>query len=259
MHRMLIPTALGAFGLGALVSWAVTADLNERRLVETLEGTLKIIDDKQTYIGLQKDYIGYLQGLIGQYKTGEVVPESIGPDPNQSTIDEVEALDVEEDPIPEGETPEETRTNLQNIINTYTADPDSQVDIDRFIDLAVDIEHEPSPPFVISREDYAYDEEGDSFEKITLQYYHRDRIVLDGDEDPVDVAQIVGWRNLSQFGGVSGDPDVVFVRNRRLETDFEVVKEDDRSLPLHVQFGMEREEFRVNKAAGLIRLPREDE
>jgi hypothetical protein len=72
------------------------------------------------------------------------------------------------------------------------------------------------------------------------------------------VGNTLGWKNLSQFGGESGDPDTVFIRNQRLETDFEVVRDDESPLPLHIQYGMGKEEFKVNKAAGTLRLRDED-
>jgi hypothetical protein len=84
--------------------------------------------------------------------------------------------------------------------------------------------------------------------------------LLDDDNDPVDdIAGMIGWRSLSNFGGESGDPDVVFVRNDRLLSDFEVVRDDESELPLHVKYGMSEEEFKTNKAAGTLKLRREDE
>lgn len=240
--------ATGFFGLGALVAWAITADKYDRRV------------DMAYMIGYASADAAASLKLHDQ----EYVNDGETENPNQISLLEEDLREIsvpeeiDEDVIPVGETPEETRSNLQNLIDTYTADPDAQAE---FADIASRAEeYDKVPPFVISREDYAYDEEGEHHEKITLTYYPRDRVLLDDDEDPIDdIPAQVGWRSLSQFGGTSGDPDVVFVRNRRLMTDYEVVKEESQELPLHVKYGMDKEEFRVNKAAGLIKLRQEDE
>jgi hypothetical protein len=268
MQSKLIVTAVGTFGIGALVGWAVTADILENRFKRERA-------DYDQLLGNKTQHIWALQDRLESRSVGEI---TVSVDPNQQElvwarekpvmsieIDEdkihvyspAETVEQEESEVPEGETPEETRTNLQKLIDQYTADQDAQ---ERFGNLAYGVEGENSPPFVISKAVYAWDDEGEHYEKITLTYFPRDRVLLDDDEDPIeDVAAIVGWRSLSQFGGESEDPDVVFVRNRRLQTDFEVVKEDGAQLPLHVKYGMEKEEFRVNKAAGLIRLRQEDD
>jgi len=248
MQRKLVVTALGALGFGALAGWAVTADIYEHRLTKAKEDFDYTLGKRTADIlGLQH----HLDKALGI--DIDDVPET---NPNQMSTDEI-IEEVAEDEVPEGETPEQTRSNLQSIIDNYTADPQAQQD---FADMATIVEHDNAPPFVISRDTYAYDEEGDSYEKITLTYFPRDRVLLDDDESPIpDVARMVGWRNLSQFGGESQDPDVVFIRNRHMETDFEVVKEDDTPLPLHVKYGMEKEEFRANKAAGLIKFRQEDD
>lgn len=119
------------------------------------------------------------------------------------------------------------------------------------------------PPKVISLEEYnnhGEDDEGEDYAKVTLTYYPKAQVLLDEDQEPIDdVEAYVGWRALSQFGGMSGNADVVYVRNRRMETDFEVERETEADLPLHVQFGMPHMEFESNRAAGKIKLREEDE
>lgn len=174
----------------------------------------------------------------------------------------VEAVTVEEELreagiIPEGETLEETTSNLQAIIDQYTNNPN---DRDEFVAAALEPPSQrDAAPFVIPKETFAWDDEGDEYDKKTLTYFPQQRLLLDEEEEIIDdVPQIVGWRNLSRFGDESGDADTVFVRNRKLRTDFEVVRELEAKPPLHVAYGMDRETFRANRAAGLIRLRPED-
>jgi len=247
MQRKLFVTALGAFGFGALAGWAVTADIYEKRMKQETAQLDELVANKTEHIWALQDRIEYLTRN----------DEAANGDPNQISTDELIETQGEIE-LPEDETPEETRTNLQRLIDTYTADPDAQ---EEFVNMTTQsTEDDNAPPFVISRATYAWDEEGEHFDKITLTYYPRDRVLLDDEEDPIkDVVRTVGWRSLSQFGGESEDPDVVFIRNRRMETDFEVIKDEETPLPLHVKYGMEKEEFRANKAAGLIKFRQEDD
>lgn len=253
---MLISTALGSFGLGALVSWAVVSDRAERNHKVEFDLYRQLVQIKN----LQLAELGQAVEELRQSRQVVNMESNIAV-PIEEIKEEEEVEEEEEEPVDlYGETEEETRTNLQRIINEYSLTGEQAPEIERVAALAA--ERNETQPFVISRESFAYDEDYDNYDKITLTYYSRDRVLLDSEEDVIttdDVARMVGWRNLSQFGGESGDPDVVFVRNHRLRVDFEVVREEDTPLPLHVTYGMEKEEFRVNKAAGLIKLRPEDD
>lgn len=148
------------------------------------------------------------------------------------------------------------RSNLQAMIDKYTMDHDDNVNFITQTDIAGEVDN--TPPFVISQALYASDpDEGDIYDKITVTYYERDRVLLDDDQDPIDqkeIPRMVGWNNLSRFGDQSGEMDTVFVRCRRLRTDFEVVRETEEPLPAHVQFGMGKEEFETHKASGLLKF-----
>jgi len=263
MQKKLIAVALGAFGYGAALGWAITADINERKLKEEREGYDWLLKEKTEHIWALQQRIEHDWATRNEFTT--VVDEV---DPNQTELMDIYVHESNEpiktvvevtpdvDVSPVEETVEETRSNLQKIIDTYTSTEDSKT----FVDMMEHAyEDDNSPPFVISRSDYAWDEEGENYTKITLTYYPRDRVLLDDEEDPVeDVARTIGWRNLNHFGGISEDPEVVFIRNRKMTTDFEVIKEEGQ-LPLHVKYGMDKEEFRANRAAGVIKLRQEDD
>jgi hypothetical protein len=271
MQSKLIVTAVGAFGFGALVGWAVTADIAENRLFRERK-------EYDEFIGRKTEHIWALQDRLDNNSNQSSGVVRIEIDPNQQELiglndwnvdqpTKAMKLEIDESKVlvytPEDvelkqETQEEKRTNLEKLIEAYTANQDAQ---DEFVDMAEkSIDNENSPPYIISRDVFAWGDEGENYGKNTLTYFPRDRVLLDEDEDPIeDIANTVGWRNLTQFGSESEDPNVVFIRNRRLEADFEVVKEDERQLPLHVKYGMEKDEFYANKAAGLIKLRQEDD
>lgn len=246
MNIKLISAGAGTFAFGALVGWALTADYFENRLKEQAENERIKIDRYRSRLNREEILRENAEALVAL--NGEKAPEDVS--------DETEVTD-DDDEVSEEKT-EEIRSNLQGLIDKYTSDPDV---VEAFVDTSVrTLNNDRTPPFVISRAKYSWDEEeGDDYSKITLTYYRRHRILLDEDDEAIDdVAGTVGWKSLSQFGGESEDPNVVFVRNRRLLTDFEVVLDEENEIPLHIKYGMGKEEFNTGRAAGIIRLRAED-
>lgn len=252
MHRF-IYAALGV-GAGAAVSWAVTADIYEKKAKEERFAYAQLLADKTEHIWALQQRLD--NPLI------EHVDELPGQLPIDAFEEKVEtAVQELKDELPVEEPTEDTGTpigpNVQTLIDEYTADPDAQEHFAQQTRAAAESEH--SAPYVISRDEYAYGPDGEHYEKITLTYYPRERVLLDDDDPVTNIVGDIGWKNLNQFGGISEDPEVVYIRNDRMETDFEVVKEEDAPLPLHIKYGMDKEEFRVNKAAGTLKLREEDE
>lgn len=80
---------------------------------------------------------------------------------------------------------------------------------------------EPPFPFEISRAQYGeLAEEG--FQMISVTYYADDRVLCENDDPIRDVQGTVGTLSPLAFGGASGDPNIRYVRNRRLRVDFEI-------------------------------------
>ncbi len=234
MTPKVIAFGISCFGLGAVVGWAVTRYRVDKKVKDTDES----VEAMSTLLRKRTIQLATVQSEL-----------------DEATRD-ADIFDGQNDDeeVPEDETIDETREKLQSLISEYTGNPDEGAS---FAERAVrSMEPDYTPPFVISREKYAWDEEeGDEYDKITLTYFPKSRVLLDDDKDPIDdVDSTIGWKSLNQFGGESGDPDVVFVRNRRMLVDYEVVREDDDELPLHVKYGMSHDEFATNEAAGLIRF-----
>ena len=294
MQSKLVAMGAGVFGFGALLSWAITADHYENKMKSNQKILLQLlrrqnqeildltraqflppmavdpsiepiswdeIDDEavKNAAALQKERLSSDEDsdesveIVAAIDPSVVDVETVEVEAPAQTEAELEAEEVSDAII------EERRTNLQKLIDSYTSDPDTR---DEFVAKAArSIAHQDlPPPYVISRETYAHDPDGDgdSYAKITLFYHQKDRVLIDDDEDLIeDIDGYVGWRSLNQFGGESGDPDTVFVRNDRLLTDFEVVREEGDP-PIHIRYGMSREEFRSNKAAGNIKFRDED-
>lgn len=76
--------------------------------------------------------------------------------------------------------------------------------------------------YVISLEEFQ--EEQETYEKTTLTWYQKDGVLIDEDDTPIrDVNRTVGMYFKDHFGYKSEDPHIVYVRNNRLQHDFEIV------------------------------------
>ena len=79
---------------------------------------------------------------------------------------------------------------------------------------------EVAQPYVISPYDFG---EIDEFHTISLTYY-ADGVLEDDEQNIVtDVDELIGEKSLTTFGEY--EDDSVFVRNERLQTDFEILKD----------------------------------
>lgn len=283
MDYKTIGIAAGFFGLGAVVSWAVTADIYAQKISEMVDENLEMAH----YVGLAEKEMQELAAYMEPHLASKVESETS----DLTSSEQIEAMkpegwDSEPIEIPDDdvviETPEEkaynerieqaiqddleheaqteeVRKNLQRLIDQYSPDEEQA---ENFVDATVKtFSRDHRPPFVIDQSEYAWSTgEAEDYSKITLTYYPRERLLLDDADEPIeDVADVVGWRSLSSFGKESGDPDTVFVRCPRLLTDFEIVRENEEQPPLHVRYGMPKVEFESQRAAGKIKFRPEDQ
>jgi uncharacterized protein YneF (UPF0154 family) len=87
------------------------------------------------------------------------------------------------------------------------------------------MEQEVGDIHVISLQEF---ESGESdYDQSTLTYWALDKILADEQDEKIeDVAGTIGDEALNQFGLRSGDPNVVHVRNKKLEHEFEIVRSE---------------------------------
>lgn len=80
-------------------------------------------------------------------------------------------------------------------------------------------------PYIVTDEEFMNDDTTRA--KISLEYFAVDDVLLDEDEQIIDnVEELVGADNLGRFGFRSNDVNVVYIRNDRLEMDFEVTRRE---------------------------------
>jgi hypothetical protein len=76
-------------------------------------------------------------------------------------------------------------------------------------------------PYVISVLEFGECEPG--WQQVSITLYKADWVLTDDKEQPIrDVHGTVGPLSLNGFGGISGNSSTRFIRNERLELDFEI-------------------------------------
>jgi hypothetical protein len=84
-------------------------------------------------------------------------------------------------------------------------------------------------PHIISAEEFSDFDPASGWQQLTITFYAADGVLVDDKEQPIrDMINTTGMINRLSFGGVSLDPAIMFIRNPRLEVEFEVVL-DSRS------------------------------
>lgn len=272
MNVKFIAAGAGLVAVGAVYAWAYTADRADQKRV-SLE---KMFDMAMEELGIKgrtiidlryelNDKIEELEQIHSMIDEEAGFTDEKNPEGEVSEISsegEIEWTSEEpevenNDEVVDEAAIEESRSHLQALISQYVP---SKEDEEVFVEkTSPATKTKYTPPFVITQEEYAWSEDVDDYAKITITYYPKYQVLLDEDEELIeDVDGCVGWRSLNRFGEDSGDADIVYVRNHRLEVDFEVVRETEEEIPLHVKYAMPKVEFISKRAAGKLRLAEED-
>lgn len=256
MNVKFIAQLTGAAGVGGFYAWAWTEDRAERRARRMADDYVALVEDVQKLISENVHLSGQLNSANDRIDDLEhrLIPE---PEDAPSLKELAEATPEADDEPTEAQLEAQT-TELKELIAPYVSDPAMQEDFMLQARASLRSEAVNEPPMVISADEYSHDEEGQDFEKLTVHYYGKHQTLLDEDDEAIpqnEIENVVGWRSLRRFGDKSGQPDVVFVRNRRLEIDYEVVLLEDDDLPLHVSYQMSKPEFDTMSKAGKLLLP----
>lgn len=109
-------------------------------------------------------------------------------------------------------------------VNVFTNDAVSDPNFDLEAEMAG---RSSDHPYIISKEEFFHNEV--EFDQTSITYYSGDGSLADEQEAEIPVTDpIVGDANLERFGYGSGDPRIVYIRNEKLQTDFEVALHDGK-------------------------------
>lgn len=103
---------------------------------------------------------------------------------------------------------------------------------------------DPNAITIISNDDFT--DNSDEYEVVELSYY-ADEIMIGEDENIIrDPEDIVGDDALVSFGMLSGDPDIVYVRNPKTRALYEIVR-------MSIKYAIDSEAERIVPRKGLKR------
>jgi hypothetical protein len=109
-------------------------------------------------------------------------------------------------------TPEDEEQQIESI------DSEEEVVEDEILDTPPD----ENAPHVISVQDYA---DGIGYSQTTLTYYEEEDVVTNSRGNPIrNPEKFLGEDSLLSFGQLSGDEDVVYVRNPDKKADYEILR-----------------------------------
>lgn len=119
---------------------------------------------------------------------------------------------------------EDPAEELRNVFVEAKDEPKPFVDLE-YEDILKNRDTEV--PYVLTQEEFLEAEPG--YDQVTITYYEGDDVLADEKDQIInDVDNTIGVGNLSHFGLYVGDPNLVYIRNERLELDFEVLKSDGK-------------------------------
>jgi hypothetical protein len=93
--------------------------------------------------------------------------------------------------------------------------------------VSVTVMDEFPEPYVIPQDQFFNSDSGYA-RNLTITYYTESNVVVDEADNMLDdetIERLIGRDNLSRFGQQSTDANVVYVRNERVKTDFEVIRD----------------------------------
>lgn len=211
-------------GIGGFIAWKIT----ERRLSVQFENELdeQVAAAKEFYQRVAK---------AGEFETPEGAVKALVPD---EVVEAVQSYQGREKPIPYNDPskivvadprpPVEVAVeNVEVVNNVFVEAAKTEGDDPRDWDYNAEIadrELNPDQPYTISFEEH--NENAPNHEQTTFMYYVQDDTLVDAQDKPVDNTDyFVGDDNLTRFGHGSHDPNVVYVRNDKIDMDFEIVRD----------------------------------
>lgn len=135
--------------------------------------------------------------------------------------------DDEEEIVPEGalkllETPEVIKESPAPVVKTQNVfEEHRSTDV---WDYAIEVRGRSADiPYVIHADEFT-NSEGE-YQQTTLTYYEDDDVLADQRDTVIDDPdELINLANLMKFGHGSNDPNIVYIRNDRIDMDFEICR-----------------------------------
>lgn len=178
--------------LGGATGYLVTKKLLDAKFETELHIQIQDVKDHYKLVRKEGEFASPL--TVKSSKEAEVDYNNV--------LEGLEYIDVEE-----GET--------ETVVEVVEEDEDDEEEV---------VVRNPNEPYIISIKEFMQDR--DEYDKVTVSYFEDDDVLCDEREEVIpNVEATVGSDALTKFGELSEDSKIVYVRNERIKTDFEVLRD----------------------------------
>jgi hypothetical protein len=236
-------TVIISLGLGAVSGYFFAKKKLENQYLEI--SNKEIAEAKQFYNALHKR---------DEYDTPESAVESLGLNAVKAVLDYqgkprvVEDLTIEAVSIDAEVDPSKGPIEVTGEVNIFKDDGDGDPLAE--FDYPEEIKNRTEyAPYVISHDEFMESEPG--YQQVTITFFEGDDVLSDERDQVIeDIEETVGVENLKQFGHGSKDPKIVYIRNDRLELDFEVVQSQNKYVEEVLGFVQHSDQRKIRKFRG---------
>lgn len=180
--------AAGA-AIGSAVTWKILKDHYEKLVQEEIKSVKEAFSNHPV-----------------EQDTDDTTEDEDEGDPSQMHIDWSDFEDLDEDE--DEDEPDDGLSDYERLVNKYTNEKGGADNMAR-------------APYIIAPYDFG---ELDGYNQIELTYYEGDDVLEDDEYNIIeDRDELLGIGALNTFGEY--EDDAVFVRNERLRTDFQILKD----------------------------------
>lgn len=219
-EKLLIGAAIGAAaGIGVVIGHIVT----KKMIVDKLNAEYDARLVEETKITREKWVEAMSEVAPKEFATPQEALESLTPaerfERDEKMAKHPSALSIINDAGYAGDEPEFQSENDRVLTevskNIFTDAVDEDWDFDEEMP-----KRGPEHPYILEHDEF-YNSE---FQTTSITWYEGDGVLSDErDEHIPDIDGTVGEDNLKKFGHGSRDPNILYVRNERLDVDFEIV------------------------------------
>lgn len=195
--------------------------------------TSAVVSTAGTYVVMRRKYVSTLDEMVRtEVENTERFLVSLA-EPKTKTPQEM-AMDLGVE-IEDNVNIEKFRENLKNL--KYETEDESGDKIEVAQNVWTDMKdytwdaaaeealRSPDNPYILEHDEF-YESEN---QMVQLTWYEGDEVLADEQGKFInDVDNVVGEDNLLRFGHGSRDPNILYIRNEKMEVDFEVVKNEGK-------------------------------
>jgi hypothetical protein len=206
---------LAALGCGAVVGGIGGYFFAERkyRLKYRILADVEVESVKEHYRAKEAELLDEQKRVASQPKPNlELITNNLKEKAKAELIAEGEGYVQREDP--EGEESEEVEAG-----NAFDRPPLPPWDYDR--EMAG---RNADFPWIMHFEEY---QQSECSHQVTITYFEGDDVLIDESDEVISKKdEVVGMENLEKFGHGSSDPNVVYVRNPKLDVEYEILRHE---------------------------------